>query len=266
MAHRRRGRGRLASFWSGLSTADKTLIGVLGAAVIGAVALIIAPIIPIWLDDDNDASDAAPAESIPIPDIFERLDSNNAETVKNAISSLEIQLTQSNDQPTRQAILHRLVTFVRDRDPAFPPEGAYEYCLQQPHLDYPPEAELALTVIGSRLEADKTFPIDLSNTNLAFARLQDLDFSYVTFDGALMCRMRLNRSDFSNASFVGANLRLTQIVGARGLLVDQLLEAESLYKTTLSLNLSLDLRIGLRIAAEYELYLLPGDHDDYPKG
>ena len=104
---------------------------------------------------------------------------------------------------------------------------------------------------------DREFPIDLSNTNLAFASLQGLDFSNVTFDGALMCRMFLKQTNFSDASVVGTDLRFTEMVGARGLFAFQLLEADSLYKTNVPIDLISDSRIRVRLLTEYEVVELP---------
>jgi Pentapeptide repeats (8 copies) len=235
--------------------------GIILVIILGMVGIFgnaIRESLPKLWEDDNPSptpSSALPSptqEPIPV-NLFEHLDSPDAETRKSAIVVLEYQLKSSTDPNKRTAILRRLVAFVRDSAPNLPAGGSYGYCLQEPPPEYPQDTSLALTAIGSRLVEEREFPIDLSNTNLAYAILRDLDFSHITFDGALMCRMFLNRTDFSNASLAGANLRFADMPEATGLSPGQLLKAESFHKATLPPDLLTHSGISSRWQTDPEL-------------
>jgi hypothetical protein len=139
------------------------------------------------------------------------------------------------DSPSGQwGIIGILVQYVRDYAPAVPNSADFfAYCNTQPPLIHPRALTEALTVIGSRDNINARRPINLSNLNLAYVKLDGLSFTNVNFDSDLLCRTTFYSDSFRGSSFVGADLRFTRIRIAQGLTVGELRAAESLCKAIL---------------------------------
>jgi hypothetical protein len=191
-------------------------------------------------------------ETIPT-DLFDGLRSPNPDVRRNSVSVLGVRLNAYKEAEIRRAILQRLAAFISDRAPGRPRRDSYGYCLQDPPPRYPTEVTLALQAIGSRDDITPKLRIDLSNVNLAYASLQDLNLSYVIFDGAIMCRTFLNDSQFTGASFIGTNLRFVVMPRITGLAPGQLRRVYTLYKAELPPNLAADSDLRSRVRTDPEL-------------
>ena len=110
----------------------------------------------------------------------------------------------------------------------------YAYCASPVPLNYNPYFTEALKMIGSRSDGNVDKNVDLSGLNLAYAILDDLNFSHVHFDNDLLCRTWFIGDSFQHASFVEADLRFTRMLNAQGLTVGQLRATSSLCKAIFS--------------------------------
>ncbi|MGL5828677.1 MAG: pentapeptide repeat-containing protein, partial [Angustibacter sp.] len=133
--------------------------------------------------------------------------SNDLEVRLNAILNLGEWARSPAAQPERRRqILQRMTFVVATRSPPIPKSNPADYCYEQPPPEVAADVQAALNVIGRRLEADASEPINLSGANIAYASLVNLDLRNITFDAALACRAMFTGSNIDGATFRSTNI------------------------------------------------------------
>ena len=183
------------------------------------------------------ASSPAPSTTSSRPDYQEALDgltSKEPRSGTDSITRLAFVITDEGEpQRQRYIVLRSLATFVRSHAPKTP-NPSYDYCLKAPPPLYvPPEVEMAIQPIGSKLPADDGLEINLTGINAAYASLPNLNLRNVRLDGALLCRAILVKAQLEGASFRDTNLRFSWMQDSQGVTADQLKEASSLQNVEL---------------------------------